>query len=198
MKRAGRPANLGPVRRGARALPRGLVALPVSAGEILDRLTILEIKLARSGSPGEHQRTEAALGRARQAWARGPVAPGSPDLASLARRLRATNKALWEAEDRIRGYERRRQWGDAFVAVARAICRLNDRRSSLKQAVDALAGLPPDGKIYARGAHTNDVRDAGRNGQTSVRSTRKLRPTASLTAVSEMRPSRSTSSTSLP
>jgi chromosome segregation ATPase len=68
--------------------------------------------------------------------------------AQLERDLQELNERLWRAEDRIRTHDRRSEWREAFVEVAREICRLNDRRADLKNQVDSLFGLGAQKKIY--------------------------------------------------
>ena len=128
-----------------------LPLLPVSPGEVLDRITILEVRQARLGSGGARTFSEDALLAARKAWAdaaaRSPSLDG-PAAARLAEDLRAVNERLWNAEDRIRAHDRGSDWGVGFIQVAREICRLNDARADLKNQVDGLFGLKPQQKIY--------------------------------------------------
>jgi tetratricopeptide (TPR) repeat protein len=109
----------------------------VSAGELLDKITILEIKSERIRDPAKlgNVRAElAALEGARRAL------PGSPEVAALAAELKAVNEALWQIEDDIRGCERAGDFGPRFVALARAVYRSNDRRAALKRRVNELSG----------------------------------------------------------
>jgi hypothetical protein len=128
-----------------------VIALEVTPGELLDRLTILEIKLQRQ-PPGDPQARliAGALNRARAGWrAAGIRADG---VRARIRELRTINAALWNAEDEIRSRTERRDFGNRFISVARAICRLNDRRSSVKRAIDELCGVAAwDTKRYASG-----------------------------------------------
>jgi tetratricopeptide (TPR) repeat protein len=109
----------------------------VSAGELLDKITILEIKSERLRHPAKlgNVRAElAALEGARQAL------PRSPELAALAADLKAVNEALWQIEDDIRGREHAGDFGPHFVELARAVYRTNDRRAALKRRVNELCG----------------------------------------------------------
>jgi len=129
-----------------------VIALEVTPGELLDRLTILEIKLRRrpAGDP-KTRLTAAAIRRARATWRGAGIRPAG--LGLRLRELRVINGALWNAENEIRSRARRRDFGDGFVAIARAICRLNDRRSSIKRAIDVLCGVRSwESKSYAPAA----------------------------------------------
>jgi hypothetical protein len=123
------------------------IAVPISPGELLDRLTILEIKSERIADPAKRAHVEIE-------WA--AVATRAADLLSedaevirLKGEIRAVNQALWEIEDAIRDHERRQDFGPEFVALARAVYRTNDRRAALKRAVnDRLGSAIVEEKSY--------------------------------------------------
>jgi hypothetical protein len=104
--------------------------IPVSWGELLDKITILEIKTSRLHAP--HARANAAreLELLRQATA------GLSGVTELSAALLAVNTRLWRIEDQIREYEAVGEFGPGFVALARAIYRENDERGRIKQAVN--------------------------------------------------------------
>ena len=144
------------------SLPAPLV--PVSWGELLDKIAILEIKAERIADPGKRANVRKeldALRRARDAalaaarrGARGPAAaaPAASDaeLEGLAVELRAVNEALWDIKDGIRLAERARDFGPRFVALARAVYRTNDRRAALKRRIsERLASDLVEEKSYA-------------------------------------------------
>ncbi|MFM2079344.1 MAG: hypothetical protein RLZZ219_26 [Cyanobacteriota bacterium] len=115
------------------------VQVPVSVGELLDKLTILAIKLERIADPT--QRSNVA--REAEALEAVVAAEGFRDLAGvpeLERELRAVNEELWEIEDRIREHERLQCFDAAFIALARAVYRTNDRRAHLKRRINGLSG----------------------------------------------------------
>lgn len=105
--------------------------IPVSWGELIDKITILEIKRARLSS-------EAALanvGRELMALdtiAR-PVLAGDETARQLIARLKAVNETLWDIENAIRAKEAANSFDAEFVALARAIYKHNDERSALKR-----------------------------------------------------------------
>ena len=125
-----------------------MITLEVTAGELLDRLGILRLKLDRCTAGEQRAQLKAAVERAQAV--RRAARVEAPGLEALEDELAAINEALWNAEDEIRARERDGDHGEAFVAVARAICRLNDRRAAVKRAVDRLCGFPEvDTKSYA-------------------------------------------------
>ncbi len=114
-----------------------LIQIPVSVGELIDKLTILELKCRHfEGAALEHVRKEHELLEAVLASA--PVVV--PD--ELQQQLQAVNAQLWEAEDGIRAKERAQDFGASFVELARSIYRINDRRSAIKRAINLACGSP--------------------------------------------------------
>ena len=111
---------------------------PVSWGELIDKITILEIKAARIAEPAKLanvKRELAALAKTRDAQGQAPAA-----LADLAQKLRQVNETLWRIEDQIRECEAKRDFGAAFVELARSVYRTNDKRARLKRRVNELMG----------------------------------------------------------
>jgi hypothetical protein len=119
--------------RGGRDAP---LLAEVSAGELLDKITILEIKAERITDPGKLAHVRAELAALRRAWGRPAVDPD--ELARLTEALRATNEALWEAEEQLRLCERAQDFGAEFVVLARSVYRRNDERAGLKRRVSEL------------------------------------------------------------
>ena len=114
------------------------IEVPISVGELVDKVTILEIKSENIPDAGKR----ANIGRELDALA-GVLAPlltATPALAPLKAELRAINASLWRIEDDIRDCERRRDFGEAFVALARSVYQTNDRRSATKRKIDELMG----------------------------------------------------------
>lgn len=117
-----------------------MVLLPLPYGEVVDRLAILGLKVARMRDPGRRDEARAL----RDAWAAGWAAAGLPPVEDLAEwpELVAVNGALWDVEDALRRLEREGRFDAEFVELARAVYRTNDRRAALKAAVDARLGSP--------------------------------------------------------
>ena len=113
------------------------ITIATSAGELIDKITILEIKAERITDPVRlgHVRTElAALGATRAA----ALAQSPPALTTLTAALKQVNQALWDIEDEIRACERRQDFGARFIALARSVYRTNDRRAALKNEINTL------------------------------------------------------------
>jgi hypothetical protein len=106
--------------------------IPVSWGELLDKITILEIKTQRLRTPEARANVKAELRLLRQ------VAGGAQVPAELRAALLAVNLRLWRTEDLIREKEIAGDFAGNFIALARAVYRDNDERARIKQAVNRL------------------------------------------------------------
>jgi len=126
------------LRRRLAPPPRSAVAVEVAPGELIDKITILEIKAERLSEPARlrNVRTELAALRA----ARERAVQPSPPLEALTAELRAVNEALWQTEDDLRLCERDQDFGPRFVELARSVYRLNDGRAELKRRINELLG----------------------------------------------------------
>jgi hypothetical protein len=107
--------------------------IPVSHGELLDKISILEIKVSRLRAPDAVANAARELALLRQAA--GPV---PPDAAPLYAALLAVNTRLWRIEDAIREKESQGDFGPDFIALARAVYHENDERGRIKQALNRL------------------------------------------------------------
>jgi hypothetical protein len=114
------------------------ILAPISAGELIDKITILRVKAARIGDPAKEANVRAELALLEETAARELV--GSPDLERLIDELTQINAALWDIEDGKRDHERRQDFGPSFVQLARRVYIDNDRRAAVKRAINALAG----------------------------------------------------------
>lgn len=124
--------------RGASGTRSLAVSVEISPGELIDKITILEIKARRLSDPGQkfNVTTELeALVRARDA-----SLPAIEALDDLTDRLREINEDLWAVEDDLRGCEARGDFGPGFVALARAVYQLNDGRAAVKRRINLLLG----------------------------------------------------------
>ena len=110
----------------------------MSPGELIDKITILEIKAERIADAGKLANVERELRSL--AAARSEALPGSPELDELTAELRRINERLWEIEDDIRDCERKRDFGERFIELARAVYRTNDRRAAAKRQINELLG----------------------------------------------------------
>jgi len=108
----------------------------VAPGELIDKITILEIKL-------KNIEDEAKLANVRREYKilmetyRANIEE-TDALRTLIDELRAANAKLWDIEDDIRDLERAKDFGDAFIALARSIYRSNDRRAAMKREINEL------------------------------------------------------------
>lgn len=108
---------------------------PVSWGELLDKITILEIKAVRLHA------ADARANVLRELTLLRPVAEPAlirPDLAPLVAQLRRVNEMLWRVEDDIRAADAAARFDAAFIELARAVYRTNDERAALKRRINAL------------------------------------------------------------
>ncbi|GIX15736.1 MAG: hypothetical protein KatS3mg118_3695 [Paracoccaceae bacterium] len=124
------------------------ILVPVSPGELIDKITILRIKARRITDARKlaNVRTELAL----LEGVLSRCVPLEAPLPALVDELQAVNEALWQIEDDIRDCERRGDFGPRFVALARSVYRENDRRAALKRAINtALGSRIVEEKSYA-------------------------------------------------
>ncbi|MBI4184657.1 MAG: hypothetical protein HY521_11750 [Proteobacteria bacterium] len=114
------------------------ITVEVSAGELIDKIAILEIKCERivdAAKLANVRRELAALAAVRAA-----ALPSSAELDRLSAELKVVNARLWEIEDEIRDCERQKDFGPRFVELARAVYRNNDARAALKHRINRLLG----------------------------------------------------------
>src|SRR5258707_15722732 len=115
------------------------VYIPISAGDLIDRITILRIKKASIPD----RRAVANVGQELDHLT--AIRACFPKLATAAVRARERvllkqNRALWRIENRLRALEAKQDFGKAFVAAARQVYRTNDERARLKREINDLAG----------------------------------------------------------
>ena len=124
------------------------IAIPISPGEVVDRLTILEIKSERISDKTKLVDVHHELGKLLEA-AKSAI-PDSQDMRALRAELKAVNEELWVIEDDIRECERRSDFGDTFIELARAVYYTNDQRTAIKRKInEALGSDLIDEKSYA-------------------------------------------------
>jgi hypothetical protein len=112
------------------------IFVEIAAGELIDKITILEIKLDQINETAKrvNVRREYEL---LSAVLQEQVTPGE-QLAELTAALKAANEELWHIEDDIRERERAKDFGPEFIALARSVYQTNDRRAALKREINAL------------------------------------------------------------
>jgi len=114
------------------------VKIDAAPGELIDKITILEIKaewiddaMKRANVTYELATLTNALNLAIET---------SGQISDLSGRLKEVNERLWETEDAIRECERRQDFGPVFIDLARSVYRLNDVRSEIKRSINTLLG----------------------------------------------------------
>lgn len=114
------------------------ILVPVSPGELLDKITILRIKAARITDAAKLHNVRVELAALEQTWrdCGAPIDVVADDEAELQR----INEALWDIEDRIRDKERTRQFDDEFIELARAVYVTNDERAAIKKRINLALG----------------------------------------------------------
>ena len=112
--------------------------VPVSWGELIDKITILEIKMERLRVPAALANAAHELGLLLDVLMELPDSPSG--LAALHDELAAVNRRLWDIEDAIRRKEASAVFDAGFVELARAVYRSNDERSRIKRAINELLG----------------------------------------------------------
>lgn len=114
------------------------IRAPISIGELIDKITILEIKSERIGDPGKLRNITAELGLLNELKAGAGL--DTPAMLAHARTLKAINETLWEVEDALRELEGERDFGARFIELARSVYQTNDERARMKQRINAEFG----------------------------------------------------------
>ena len=108
---------------------------PVSWGELIDKITILEIKSERLTAPAALQNVQHELRMLGDVISE-LVPP--PRLLELKADLRAVNQRLWEIENAIRGKEAQKLFDEEFIELARSVYIMNDERGRIKRNINLL------------------------------------------------------------
>lgn len=114
------------------------ISVPVSHGELIDKITILEIKSARIGDPAKLANVRAELDLLNATWSSDPAS--RTDIAGERARLLAVNELLWDIEDRIRVKEKAKAFDAEFIELARAVYVRNDERAAFKREINTKLG----------------------------------------------------------
>jgi len=112
------------------------ILVEIAPGELLDKISILEIKAANIADASK--RANVLLELEQLSRVRDEHLPASEALAGLYADLKAVNQALWVIEDDIRVEELNKRFGDRFIELARSVYRTNDRRAALKREINLL------------------------------------------------------------
>jgi hypothetical protein len=109
-----------------------------SLGDVVDRVSILCLKEARMADATKVRNVREELGALRRSW----TESGHPPMEQLGAwsGLNDVNGRLWDVEDDLREHERRGDFGERFVALARSVYQLNDQRAALKRDINLVLG----------------------------------------------------------
>jgi len=110
------------------------IPVPVSPGELIDKITILRIKSARIEDAGRLANVRRELALLEHQWRQS--VPASAELAADAAALERVNSELWDIEDRIREHEAQQRFDSGFIELARAVYLRNDERAAIKQRIN--------------------------------------------------------------
>jgi len=114
------------------------ILVPISPGELLDKITILRIKAARLSDAGRLQHVRVELELLERTWRdSGCAARLAP---KEEQSLQAVNEKLWETEDRIREKEAAQSFDADFIELARAVYHANDERAAIKRRISVRLG----------------------------------------------------------
>ena len=131
------------------------VLVPVSPGELLDKITILRIKSARITDPAKVGNVRLELGLLEKTWRDSGCAAGN--ISADERTLHDVNERLWDIEDRIREKEALQTFDRDFIDLARAVYMYNDERAAIKKRVNLALGSriveEKSYKPYRAGSH---------------------------------------------
>lgn len=114
------------------------ILVPISPGELLDKISILQIKLARILDAGKLANVKLELSLLEQTWKDSGCA--TQDLAREERALLKVNERLWDIEDRIRDKEAKQTFDRDFIELARAVYVCNDERAEIKKRINMQLG----------------------------------------------------------
>ena len=121
--------------------------VPISPGELLDKITILRIKSARISDAGKLKNIRYELGLLERTWT--DSVAGASRVAGEEVELQEVNERLWDIEDRIRDLERQERFDAEFIALARSVYIENDQRAAIKKRINlALGGKLLEEKSY--------------------------------------------------
>jgi len=114
------------------------ILVQVSAGELLDKLTILEIKASHISDAVKLKSINHELEVVSQTWQN--AKPSDIDISSEMAELKKINQRLWNIEDDIRAKEATKQFDAAFIEIARSVYVTNDQRAKIKHKLNMKLG----------------------------------------------------------
>ena len=112
--------------------------VPVSPGELLDKITILRIKTLRIRDGAKLANVRLELELLQRTWA--TLGAATAAVAADEQALQVVNEQLWDIEDRIRDKEAARSFDQDFIELARAVYQRNDERAAIKKRINVALG----------------------------------------------------------
>jgi len=114
------------------------IRVPISVGELLDKLTIVRIKSERISDPDKLANVQRELEALEATWTESPFS--DHDLAAELEQLQRVNETLWEIEDQIRLKESRLEFDQEFIELARSVYLTNDERAAVTREINVKVG----------------------------------------------------------
>ena len=114
------------------------IQISISYGELIDKITILEIKFDRIQDDSKRRNVELELATLTDAWLRASV--DSDAIGPERERLKSINLSLWEIEDSIRHKEGQKSFDNSFIELSRSVYRTNDERATVKRVINEKLG----------------------------------------------------------
>ena len=114
------------------------IQVPISPGELLDKITILEIKSERMSDETKLVNVRLELSLLNETWKASVSADDT--VKRIHAELKSINEALWEIEDDIRDKEKAREFDQKFIELARAVYVTNDKRANAKKELNTFLG----------------------------------------------------------
>ncbi|MEM6999125.1 MAG: DUF6165 family protein, partial [Pseudomonadota bacterium] len=112
--------------------------VPVSVGELIDKITILRIKKSKADDKQKLVNIEHELSQLEEVWNQSSYS--KTDISALTQSLTEVNETLWKIEDDIRAKEAVSEFDDIFVQLARSVYQQNDLRAALKKEINTITG----------------------------------------------------------
>lgn len=114
------------------------ILVPVAVGELLDKITILEIKNDRIDDADKRRNVRVELDGLWPLWE--GLRAQHPEMDGLKQQLRAVNERMWDVQDALRAKEAAQTFDTEFITLARAVATTNGERVGLKNAINRVAG----------------------------------------------------------
>ncbi|MFC1753696.1 DUF6165 family protein [Thermoproteota archaeon] len=115
---------------------KGEITIKIAPGELLDKITILQIKTERISDSEKLKNVKIELDILNQA--KHDHIPESQEITDLETQLKHINETLWDIEDNCRECERHNQFNDRFIDLTRSVYKTNDKRAAIKKQINLL------------------------------------------------------------